>query len=228
MVLDVDDTLCLTEAACFELENSVLQSMGRSPMTREVHQASWGLPLHEAIALRSPGIDLTAFAAAYEPLLAEAVRDGRLDVIADENLAAIDRLVAAGLQVMLLTSRTLTEVAHFLADDHALADRVTAVFHADNISHLKPDPRAFDALFAAHEIEPSGCVYVGDSPGDAAASIGAGMRFIACLQSAVRTRDDFAPYRVDAFVDTFPDIVDVVDGWRRHTPPGNAIRPGGG
>lgn len=38
VIIDIDDTLCLTEAACYELENQVLLSMGRIPMTRDIHK----------------------------------------------------------------------------------------------------------------------------------------------------------------------------------------------
>ena len=210
MLLDVDDTLCLTEAVCFELENHVLGLMGRRPMTREIHIATWGAPMREAMTLRSPGIDVDAFIAAYEPLLHEHQADGRLDMISPQNLAAIDELVARQLDVMLLTSRTENEVAHMLADDHDLAERVSAIYHGGNTTHLKPDPRVFDVVLATHALQPEWCLYVGDSPGDAAAATGAGMRFVACLESGLRTRDDFAPFVVDAFVDRFADIVLVV------------------
>jgi phosphoglycolate phosphatase len=212
VVLDVDDTLCLTEAVCFELENRTLTSIGRDPMDRSLHLQTWGQPLREAISSRSPGIDLDEFFATYNVLLAEFVREGRLDVIAPENLTALDQLVAAGHRLMLLTSRTAFELAHMLEPDHCLAGRITAAYHADNITHLKPDPRAFDVLLMANGLHPSECVYVGDSPSDAAAANGAGTHFIACMQSGVRTRDDFAQHRVDAFIDVFPDIVDAVAG----------------
>lgn len=210
VVLDVDDTLCLTEAACFELENQVLVAMGLPPMTRAAHLATWGMPMREAMPLRAPGVDVDAFVANYEPLLYERQADGRLDTISDENLATIDQLVTIGLDVMLLTSRTANEIAHMLADDHSLTGRVTAIYHGGNTTHLKPDPRAFDVVFAIHGVSPERCVYVGDSPGDAAAATGARMRFVASLESGVRTRDDFAAYEVMAFVDRLPEIVDVV------------------
>jgi phosphoglycolate phosphatase-like HAD superfamily hydrolase len=34
VIVDVDDTLCLTEEASFALENEVLSRMGRPPMPR--------------------------------------------------------------------------------------------------------------------------------------------------------------------------------------------------
>ncbi|MBB5084123.1 HAD family hydrolase [Nonomuraea endophytica] len=210
VVIDVDDTLCLTEAACFELENEVLACIGREPMSRDVHLSTWGQPLLEAMTLRSPGIDLEAFAAAYPAVLRRYVADGRLDVVAQENLQALDALAAAGRSLMLLTSRTEAEVEHLLAPDHALTGRLAAVYHAGNMRYSKPDARAFDELLAATGLDPRHCLYVGDSPGDAHAANGAGLRFIACMQSGVRRRADFADHHVDAFIDTFPQMVEAV------------------
>ncbi|MGW6503858.1 HAD family hydrolase [Nonomuraea angiospora] len=220
MVIDVDDTLCLTEAACFELENEVLARLGRAPMSRAVHLSTWGLPLLEAMPRRSPGVDLVAFAAAYREVLGAYVADGRVDAVAPENLRALDELAAAGHGVMLLTSRTEAEVAHLLAPDHVLAGRLDGVYHAGNVRFGKPDGRAFDELLAATGLEPAQCVYVGDSPGDAQAANGAGLGFIACMQSGVRRRADFDGHRVDAFIDAFPEMVAVVADWedRRRGP----------
>ncbi|MCW3816744.1 HAD hydrolase-like protein [Micromonospora sp. DR5-3] len=210
VAVDVDDTLCLTEAACFELENEVLGRIGRDPMPRAVHLATWGQPLLDAMRLRSPGVDLDRFAAAYPDVLHRYVAAGRLDVIPPENLRALDRLVAAGRTVLLLTSRTEAEMAHLLAPEHVLAERVSAVFHAGNTRYRKPDPRAFDELLARTGFAPHECAYVGDSPGDAEAAGKAGLSFVGCLQSGVRRREDFDPRHVDLFIDAFPEVVDAV------------------
>ncbi|MEV4756664.1 HAD hydrolase-like protein [Micromonospora sp. NPDC049559] len=212
VVIDVDDTLCLTEAVCFELENEVLARIGRPPMPRAVHLSTWGQPLLDAMPRRSPGVDLGDFATAYHVVLQEYVANGRLDVVASENLDALDRLALAGRSVMLLTSRTGAEVAHLLAPDHVLAGRLRAIYHRDNTRFGKPDGRAFDELLSAARLSPGQCVYVGDSPTDAQAANAAGVRFIACMQSGVRRRGDFGAYRVDAFVDAFPDVVEAVTG----------------
>ena len=53
-------------------------------------------------------------------------------------------------------------------------------------------------------------MYIGDSPGDAAASNQAGLSFIASLESGIRQREDFAGYNVAAFIYRFPDVVDAV------------------
>ncbi|MEV1173435.1 HAD hydrolase-like protein [Nonomuraea sp. NPDC049784] len=210
VVIDVDDTLCLTEAVCFELENEVLARIGREPMSRAVHVATWGLPLLEAMPRRSPGLDVAAFATVHRVVLREYVAAGRLDVVAQENLEALDELAAAGRSVMVLTSRTEAEMEHLLAPDHVLAGRLAAAYHAGNMRFSKPDARAFDGLLADTGLRPSECLYVGDSPGDAHAANGAGLRFIACMQSGLRKRADFDAHRVDAFIATFPETVDAV------------------
>ncbi|WP_328472434.1 HAD hydrolase-like protein [Actinoplanes sp. NBC_00393] len=211
VIVDVDDTLCLTEAASFELENEVLARMGRPPMSRTVHLATWGEVLLDAMPHRSPGLDLDRFAELFPIAHQEYLADGRLDVIPPENLDALDKLVAAGRTVLLLTSRAQVEVEHMLAPDHVLAGRVSAAYHQGNTRFRKPDPRAFDELLAETGLTPEQCVYVGDSPGDALAAGGAGIRFVACLQSGVRRLDEFDPRFVTASIDVFPDLVAVVD-----------------
>jgi phosphoglycolate phosphatase len=210
VIVDVDDTLCLTEAASFELENDVLAALGHPPMSRAVHLATWGETLLDAMPRRSPGVDLDRFAALFPVWHQRYLADGRLDVIPPENLETLDHLVRDGRTVLLLTSRTEPEVRHLLEPDHVLAGRVTGAYHQGNTRFRKPDPRAFDELLIENGLGPEECVYVGDSPGDALAAGGAGIRFIACLQSGVRGLDDFDPRHVTAAVDTFPEILSVV------------------
>lgn len=210
VVVDVDDTLCLTEAASFDLENTALTRMGREPMPRSIHVATWGQPLFDAIVTRSPGVDVEAFKVAYHPAIAEFIADGRLDMIPDENYEALDTLIRLGKQIMLLTSRTHGEFKHLLEPDHLLASRVTAFYYKDNMQYHKPDPRAFNELLQANGLLPNQCVYVGDSPSDAQASNEAGLYFVASLESGIRQRQDFGSYRVDAFIDKFSDVVNAV------------------
>lgn len=210
VIVDVDDTLCLTEAASFDLENEVLARMGRPPMPRTVHLSTWGEVLLDAMPHRSPGLDLRRFADLFPVVHREYLDAGKLDVIPAENLEALDTLVSGGRTVMLLTSRTETEVEHMLAPEHVLAGRVSAAYHQGNTRFRKPDPRVFDELLADTGFTPAECVYVGDSPGDAVAAGGAGIRFIACLQSGVRRLDEFDPRYVTTSIPTFPDLVEAI------------------
>jgi phosphoglycolate phosphatase len=210
VIIDVDDTLCLTEAACFDLENTALQRMARKHMAREVHFETWGQPLFEAITARSPGIDIEEFKIAYHPVIDEFIADGRLDSIPEANYQALDRLLLLGKKLMLLTSRTHGEFKHLLAPDHLLSSRVSACYYKDNMAYHKPDPRAFDEVLRDFSLQPEQCVYIGDSPSDAAASKQAGLSFIASLESGIRQRADFAAYDVASFINRFPDVVDAV------------------
>ena len=210
VIVDVDDTLCLTEEASFHLENEVLASLGRPAMPRALHLSTWGLPLLEAMPLRSPGVDLSRFAALFPAANQRYLAEGKLDVIPPENLSALDELLSSGRTIMLLTSRAEAEVRHLLAPDHALSSRVTAAYHQNNTRYAKPDPRVFDELLAETGFTPPECVYIGDSPGDALAAGGAGLHFIACLESGVRRLDEFDQRYVTAAVASFPEITPVI------------------
>lgn len=213
VILDFDDTLCLTEAACFALENETLLAMGRKPMTRDIHKKTWGKPLFEAMQERSPGVDIDKFRTVFAPILKKYTDEGRLDYIDEENYKALDALIAEGKELVILTSRTHTELEHLMAPDHALAERIEAFYYKDNMQYHKPDPRAFQHIEESHGWKPEECVYVGDSLSDAMAAKGAGMHFIACLESGLRTKTDFekqseAP--VDVYINRFSEVVEAV------------------
>lgn len=210
VVVDLDDTLCLTEAACFEMENEILTKMGRAPMSRSIHVSTWGRPLYDAILERSPGVDLDEFKKLYAPIINKYTQNGKLDAIPPENLIALDQLIALGKLVMILTSRTHDELRHLLEPDHLLAERVKAFYYRDNMQFHKPDPRAFDELLSDHNLSTTNAVYIGDNVSDAIAAKEAGLHFVASLEGRLRTRVDFAHLPVDAFIDTFPEVVEVV------------------
>ncbi len=211
LAIDIDDTLTLTEAACFDMENATLSRMGRVPMSRETHLQTWGKPLFEIITTRSPGIDVEEFKAVYHPTLAEYIDEGKLDVIPDENFRALDKLMNLGVMLLALTSRTHGELQHMLAPDHLLAERIKAFYYRDTMEFHKPDPRAFNELLAENNLKPEDCAYVGDSVGDGIASNQAGLYFIASLESGLRQREDFdaADVKVDAYINRFPEVVEV-------------------
>ena len=206
VIVDFDDTLCLTEEAAFVLENEILGMMGRPPMSRELHKTTWGQILLEAITVRSPGVDVEVFRKLLAEHIPKWVASGRLDAIDPLNLAALDALITLGKKVYILTSRTKEEVVHLLAPDHDLAKRITAFYYRDVMEFHKPDPRAFDVLLRDHAFERQACIYVGDSPSDAQAAKQAGLHFVACLESGLRTEGDFAGLNADLFIQRFADL----------------------
>lgn len=210
VIIDFDDTLCLTEAACFEVENEALRQMGRRPMSRSVHVSTWGQPLFDAITTRSPGIDVEAFKVAYHPIIAEYTKAGKYDEIAAVNYEALDKLAERGRLLFILTSRTRGEITHLLASDHKLAVTIKAFYYKENMQYHKPDPRAFAGLLSSNGFKPEECVYIGDSVSDAIASKEAGLKFIASLESGLRQKSDFNPRQVDKFVYKFPDVINAI------------------
>lgn len=213
VILDLDDTVCLTEAVCFEIENTVLKEIGANPMNREIHLKTWGKPLYEIISTRSPGVDLVAFKAKHPEVIARFVADGRLDAIPEENFKAMDDLIALGKDLVVVTSREHGELAHLLEPDHGLANRISAFHYKDTMKFHKPDPRAFGHIEAEHGWKPEECIYVGDSLGDARAAKGAGLYFIASLESGVRTKEEFMTQKdalPDLYISRFSEVLAAV------------------
>lgn len=194
------------------MENEVLRRMGRPPMPRSVHKATWGRSLWEAIPDRSPGIDVAAYRRQYPPVIAEYVRTGRLDTIPEENYAALQILKKQGKQLTILTSRSHEEAGHLMADGHRLNHHVVKFYYRDTMQFHKPDPRAFTEVLRDCRVAPNEAVYVGDSVSDAQASLTAGLHFIASLESGLRRKQDFKGYNVSAFIRRFPEVVAAVNG----------------
>lgn len=210
VLIDFDDTLCLTEQACFEMENLVAQKMGFAPMTREVHIRTWGQPLEEAILVRVPGIDADAFMLEVEKIMPKLIQEGSLDVVTDINLQTLDKLKEFGYKTAILTSRTSMEVKHLLDENHPLTSRIDAFYHKGNNEYRKPDPRAYDKALKHFNVKPSDTVYIGDNLNDAISAKEAGLHFIALLESELKTKEDFKSVPVDYFALKFNDILNYV------------------
>lgn len=207
VVLDFDDTLSLTEEATFKIENLIAEKLGFPPMDREAHRKNWGMPIKQAIVERIPGIDPDRFMEELKVVLPDQVKLGNIDAISDANIQTLKELKAAGKHLAILTSRSYQEVEHLLDENHHINSLVEKIYHMDNSKYHKPDPRAFGQILADFSVSPEEALYVGDSIGDAAAAKGAGLHFIADLESGLRTKEDFSHLPVDHFVQTFPEIL---------------------
>lgn len=203
VIIDFDDTLSMTEEACFHIENETAQKLGFPPMTREAHLKNWGKPLEQAIVERIPGIDPTAFMQLVYKVHQQHIETGRIDIISNENLEFLDNVKSSGRKLAILTSRSLQEVKHLLRD-HPINTRIEKFYHKDNSEYLKPDPRVFDKVLTDFSVAPNEAVYLGDSVGDAVSAKTAGLHFIAVLESGLRTEEDFIHIPIDSFVKTLP------------------------
>lgn len=212
VLLDFDDTLCLSEEACFHFENEIAMSMGLTPMDRAIHQITWGQSLKHAISERIPGINVGEFMRRFDKMLPQAIKDGKMDQISTKNLAALDQLQAAGKQLAVVTSRSYIEVKPMLSLDHPLGTRIDAFYHRDNSPHLKPDPRVFNKPLYELDVSPQEVVYVGDSLKDGFAAKGAGLSFVAVLESGLVGKQAFANVNltVDHYAEKFEDCVEFI------------------
>lgn len=210
VVIDFDDTLCLTEEATFHIENEVAIEMGYAPMTRETHRKNWGKNLAEAITERIPGVEVEKFLYRLEEVHMKHAASGKVDTVTEENLQALDRVINSGLKLGVLTARSFREAQHLLHQDHPLSKRVERFYHADNSDFTKPDPRAFEKILKDFGVRPDETVYIGDALGDVICAKGAGVNFVAVLESGIRNKKDFKDYQVDYFATTFVEAVNAI------------------
>jgi HAD superfamily hydrolase (TIGR01549 family) len=210
VVIDFDDTLCLTEEATFHIENEVAIEMGYAPMTRETHKKNLGKNLAEAITERIPGVEVEKFLYRLEEVHMKHAASGKVDTVTDENLQALDRVINSGLKLGVLTARSFREAQHLLHQDHPLSKRVERFYHTDNSDFTKPDPRAFEKILKDFGVRPDETVYIGDALGDAMCAKGAGVNFVAVLESGIRNKNDFKDFQVDYFATTFIEAVNAI------------------
>lgn len=207
---DFDDTLCLTEKVTFHMENEIVTEMGYPAMTHLAHKRDWGRPLELAIADRVPGIDVREFLNRFALKMPEYVKNGRIDTIPEENLATLGELKEVGKNIVVVTSRSAIEAQHLLDPHSKLTNLVDAFYHGGNSDYMKPDPRVFDKVMSQFQIHPRDAVYIGDAVTDGISANGAGMHFIAVMESGVHRTSDFADVKVDHFVKKFSDILDIL------------------
>ncbi len=200
VVFDFDDTLCMTESGCFEMENEAAQKLGLPEMSREIHIRTWGLPFPEALPVRFPGVDVARFLETIKELIPAYVACGKVDCVPDKNLALLDQLKEAGFKLAVLTAREGFECGHLLEPGGRLSRRLDRFYHKGAYDSMKPDPRVFDVVLRDFGVAPKESLYVGDSPGDAASALGAGLCFIACLESGVRDLSAFNGHAIDGHV----------------------------
>lgn len=209
VLLDFDDTLCLSEESCFHFENEIANSMGFTSMSREIHKSTWGQHLQEAITERIPGIDSSDFMKRFEKQVPQAIKEGRFDSVPAQNIAILQALKAEGKKIAIVSSRSLIEVQAIMDELHPLSGIVDKFYHRNNLDHMKPDPRVFNKVLYEFDVMPIECVYIGDTLKDGFAAKNAGMDFIAVLESGLVARESFknANILVDYFAEKFTDVL---------------------
>jgi phosphoglycolate phosphatase-like HAD superfamily hydrolase len=206
ILVDFDDTLCLSEEACFRLENEIAAKLGFSPMTREIHQANWGKPLKDAIVERVPGIDASAFMNLFAEVSKKHIQEGTFDSIPDTNIAVLEELRKKGYKVVIQTSRQHCEVEHLISNTSSLMTVVDGFFYQERSQYKKPDPRVFILPSTSFSAPFSEMVYVGDAFMDVQWCRAAGVHFIASIESGLRTKEDFEKLGAKWFIQKFTEL----------------------
>jgi len=211
IILDFDGTLCLTHKTTFKLQNEALAKMGRKEMDLAVFLRTWGGDLSKTMQVRSPGVNFEEFKKIYDETIKEYASKGELDKVPKKNLETLEKLLRQGRYVAILTTRSQNEIKHLLDEKHPLSVLIKDIYHKDNLNYLKPNPKVFDKVLKDNNLSAKDCVYVGDSLSDAEAAIGAGMNFIASLESELKTHSDFEIHNVKYFINKFPDLFKVLE-----------------
>ena len=211
VIVDFDDTLCLTEEPTYQMESRIGLEMGLPLMDRDIHKQTFGKPIEEIIPIRIPGIDVPEFLKRLEQAIPEYIEKGILDNVLDKNLKTLLNLKSKGKLIGMLTGRNLFELKHLIAKDNPLSDIFSLSQYKDNSKYHKPDPRAFDIFFSTFSVKPQETLDIGDSINDGIASNGAGIHFLASLESKNRTKEDFNDINVEYFVNEFPELEGIVN-----------------
>jgi HAD superfamily hydrolase (TIGR01662 family) len=206
ILVDFDDTLCLSEAACFRVENEIAGKLGFAPMTRKVHQSNWGKPLKDAIVERIPGINADAFMALFAEVSRKYILEGTFDHVSEENLNVLRALRQKGYKVVVLTSRQHEEVEYLISDTSPLMPILDGFFYLERNKYKKPDPRVFLLPENTFNVPFSEMVYVGDAFMDVQWCRAAGVHFIASVESGLRTVEDFKKLGALWFISTFSQL----------------------
>jgi phosphoglycolate phosphatase len=223
ILVDFDDTLCLSEEACFHLENEIAAKLNFPPMIRAVHQSNWGKPLKDAIVERIPGIDPDAFMNLFSEVSRKHVLEGTFDRVSDENLDVLRTLKNKGYKVVIQTSRQHCEVEYLISGESKLMPCIDGFFYQERSKYKKPDPRVFLLPSGMFEIPFSNMVYVGDAFTDVQWCRAAGVHFIASIESGLRTKEDFEKLGAKWFIKKFnelPDRIEELNNNINKEPPG--------
>ena len=206
ILVDFDDTLCLSEEACFHLENEIAEKLNCKPMTRSAHQANWGKPLKDAIVERIPGIDADAFMNLFAETSRKHILNGEFDHVSDVNLNVLRELRSKGYKVVIQTSRQHCEVEYLVSDQSPLTSIIDGFFYQERSKYKKPDPRVFLLPSDMFHVSFPEMVYVGDAFTDVQWCRAAGIHFIASLESGLRIQKDFEKLGVKWFIHRFTEL----------------------
>jgi N-acetyl-D-muramate 6-phosphate phosphatase len=184
IIFDFDDTLIESRKNFIATCVKAAEVMGIRVPTEEDfiwYGDSW----HDFIRTTWPETDPVAFDRVYTDLARQIVYNRFKGVNSTLNT------LKEKYDLYILTKRSRTFLDLRLAQSGIDMTAIKKIFTSEEMTHQKPDPRAFDVL-EPHlgEFDRTQVLYVGDHLGDMQAAHGAGLAFVAVL-TGYFTRQDF-------------------------------------
>lgn len=183
VLFDLDGTLIDSAPSILESYRLAFEACGLAPVVA-LDAALIGPPLRPTLA-RLLGGTVDSVEAATLDRLAAAFRvayDGagyRATVAYPGLHAVLDALAAAGRRLFIVTNKRLVPT-RLILDHFGIGARFEAVYALDAFAPPVADKTAALAVvLVRHGLDPAGCVYIGDTPEDAAAAAAHALPFVA-------------------------------------------------
>lgn len=202
LVFDVDDTLVYTYRNGFEKVNAAAEQLGLPKLDEGAFDRAYGsLTFDECVRVWFPGIDVQAFAAAYD----RAAERFPYCAIADFG-ALQQRASARGVRVGVLSNGMRDKTRRKLEASRARPEALAFILAREDLPAAKPSPSAFEPVIAATRLAPGCHAYVGDSRADRHAALGAGLEFVA-VNTGPRP---WQAGETDIIIDDFARVLDLL------------------
>lgn len=223
VVFDFDYTLADSSQGVRRCVDYAFGELGLPARRPDEINRTIGLPLTEAFRWLAPTAD-PALASRFQDLFlrhAEKVMV-ELTVVYAPVPAVLQALRAAGLALAIVSTKHRVRIEAIL-DRAGLRGGFAAIVGGEDVTRHKPDPCGLAAAMVAVGSDAASTIYVGDSAVDADTAQRAGTRFVATL-TGTTTREQFAPFAVDAFIQHLGELPRVL----RQRPCGGPAGQGGG
>ncbi|MBR5660751.1 MAG: HAD-IA family hydrolase [Bacteroidales bacterium] len=210
LVFDFDGTLGDTRANIVLTMTQALRKMGYTVAGEEAIAATIGLPLEEGFRQLVPGISETETlecAITYREIF-EINRKKLVPKLFPNVRETLGILAEKGFVMTIASSRMSVSLNGFLRD-MGIADLISYVVGADNVTFAKPHPEPVLKTLNALGISPEEALVVGDMPVDIIMGKGAGVRTCGVTYGN-SSRKDLEEVGADYIIDDFPTILSIL------------------
>jgi HAD superfamily hydrolase (TIGR01549 family) len=212
VLFDLDDTLVKTHLVKWAHHKAVAKKFYNIDLTDEVIREHWGKPFEPMMAIFYQNADTPANMLAANLSL----EDQYLKELQEDALDAVDTLLAARVEIGIITSITGALAKKDLLRLGFPVEKFFLLQGSDDEPAHKPDPKVFDKalrLLEAKKISKDEVVYIGDALMDYYAARDAGIGFIG-ITTGLASEDEFM-HEGAATVPSLADLLLVLDDTTR-------------